>query len=730
MAGKNTQQVKLSNNPLRITTMDGFPDGMNLNDPAHEILDTEARYLQDVFVHQEGLTSRRGPLMDVSGMVSWGTDKLVGLVQTRDPAGAIQIGGLHMDTSNNLKFSVLSSNYSSKTLIATLATSINLTPYPIVDAKPAKNGGTYIGVSQQDNVAPTWEVLALWRGGASANYTTGTLTTTSGSATVAGSGTTWTSNITPGMFLMDGSSQLIGTVKSVGSNTSITLEEPPLVIVAGGSYTAQALRGFAPRAVQGTITTTTASTSVTGAGTKFLDEGVAANWRIFRLSDGTLVGTVNSVGSNKAITLGANATVALSGEEYYAVSNAADYNYTITDSTKKKPGFLNAAYADRQWFANRGISSDAGGEWINRLYFSEVTDPEDMDMSTVTGNYIPVVSGTGNNTPIKSIIPAFNAMVILKQDESFILVGQDENQFQLKKLGDDGTLSGMSAVSYNGGVVWAGRNGIYMYDGVSQQNITQGTLGQYYATAIRTFDPSTYRMWGAIVRDHYFLHIESVTPPVTVIKGTSSTAPTRVTIVIYLPRNAVTMFTNFNIRGGLSFTNSSGQQNWIALNTSTAGHVADVNTVIDSAGNDQITCDGGTAGPDMYIESKKYSAGNGLTLKSWKELLMHYLAGGAALKLDTVVGLNEIGATSTTTWPVSQYTWDTLALNYSTWDNLALTFPTWDTVNVTLYVARRIKFLKRNQYIAFRIYQSSSSVTSAAIGPFALAFKLMRIGRV
>lgn len=727
--GKNTAQVKLSNNPLRITTLDGFPDGMNVNDPAQELLDTEARYLQDVFVHQLGFTKRRGPLADVSGMVSWGTDKLVGLVQTRDPAGTIQVGALHVDTGNNLKFSVLSSNFASKTLLATLQTGVSLTPYPIVDAKPAKNGGTYIGIAQQDGVNPSWELLVYWRGGVSANYTTGTVTTTSGSTSVTGAGTAWAANVTPGTQLLDGSSQFVGTVKTVNSNTSITLEEPPQVIMTGAAYTLTAIRGFAPKVVQGTITCDTTHTTLTGAQTKFVDEGVGANWRLFRAEDGTLVGTVASVQSNKALTLGANATVNMTNEDYYLVNNAADYGMSAL-GTVKKPGFLNASYADRQFFANRGISSDAGGEWINRLWFSEVTDPEDMDMSMVTGNYIPVVSGTGNNTPIKAIVPAYNSMVILKQDESFILVGQDENQFQLKKLGDDGTLSGMSAVSYNGGVVWAGKNGIYFYDGVSATNIVQGTLGLYYSEAVHQFDPNTYRMWGTIIRDHYFLHIESAVPPVPVIKGNVSTTPTRLTVVVYLPRNAVTMFTNFNIRGGLQFTNAQGQQAWVAANASTGGHIVDMNEVFDSQGNDTFACDGGTAGPDFYIESKKYSVGNGLTLKSWKELLMHYLTGGDVLKLDTVVGLNEIGAVSTTTWPVTVFTWDSLALQFSTWDNLALTFPTWDSLTVEIFAAKRIKFLKRNQYLAFRIYQNSSSVTASSIGAFALAYKIMRIGRV
>jgi hypothetical protein len=344
----------------------------------------------------------------------------------------------------------------------------------------------------------------------------------------------------------------------------------------------------------------------------------------------------------------------------------------------------------------------------------------------VDGDFIPVTSGKTADSPIRAIIPAYNSMLVLKERESFVLVGNNPNNFQIRKLADDGILSGMSAVSYEGGVIWAGREGIYFYDGVESTNIVEENLGTYYAESVKSFDPRTYRMWGMVHRDHYFLHIERVTPSVAVVKGNTSHSPTQLTIAIYLPRRAVSILTNLNIRGSVA----TGQNAWYAVNTSTIGKIANIDTLLDDDGNDPFACDGGTAGPDFYMESKKYSVGDGLRKKLFKQLMLHYLVGGDSLRLDTVVGLNTIGSTATSTWPITVYWWDKLSTLFNSWDTIANSYPTWDSIVDSVYFIKRIKFLKRSQYLAFRIYQNSASVNKASIGNFALGFKRQRQGRI
>lgn len=712
---------------LLIDHHEGFEDGMNVAFPAHEIKDSQARYLQDVLIHQAGITDRRGPVDPIPGVVTF-TTKIVGIAQTIAPDGAVRIGVLHLN-GGTLTLGILSSDFASKTDI-TLGTGFTYDPAPIIDCKPMLNGGTSIGASTQDSIGASAQLLAYWRGGGLGNYSTGTLTATYGSKAVTGSGTSWLANITPGMFLLDGGLQLIGTVQAVNSNTSITLEEAPLVSVAGAAYIAQSVRGFAPRVMEGEITTSTTTTALTGANTLFRDQGVTTGWRVFRQQDGALVGTVATVTNNVGITLTGNASIALQNEDYFMVSNAADYGVSITDATKQKPGFLSAVYADRQWYANRGVPGDQGGEWVNRLWFSDTADPEFVDMSQQDGNFIPITSGSGVNTPIKALIPAYNSLVILKEQESFALVGQNENQFEPHKLIDDGCLSGMSAVAYSGGVIWAGRNGIYFYDGVTADNIVEETLGQYYKTAVAGFNPSTHRMWGAIHRDHYFLHIQRVSPPAGLVKGAASSAPNEFTIVIYMPKQAVVTMSNMWFRGSTVLSASTGQNVWFAANDSTRGYVCNFDSIFDREGNDAFACDGGTAGPDLYIESKKFSAQNGLQKKLWKQLMLHYLVGGDVLKLDTVIGLNTVGSTTTSTWPVTIYWWDKLQTTFSNWDQLATTFPTWDSLVQSVFFIKRIKFIKRSQYLAFRIYQNSHAVNAATIGPFGLGYKWQRAGRV
>lgn len=725
--------VKVTPTPLEIMTIDGFPGGMNVAVPPHEIGDNQARYIQDAFVSTKtGETPRRGPVAAVAGLPSFSSASIVGMIQTLDPQGNLRLGVVKVSGSN-LQVDLLNAAFTTVSATITLDSSGNFTtsPYPIVDAKPTLTGGTAIGVSTSDYANASAQLLAFWNGGINANYTTGTISTTYGSKTVTGSGTSWAANVSPGMYLMDSSNVLIGMVAIVNSNTSLTLEGYPYNQVSGASYTLQSLRGFAPRVVEGTITVGTSSTSVAGGATFFLDGGLGSGWKIFRMLDGAYVGTVSSVTSNVALTLGANAAVAMSEDEFYAINGSGDYGFSLTDTTKKRTGFLNASYQGRQFYANRAIPSDAGGDWVNRIWFSETTDPEDVMMAQVDGNFIPITSGSGVNTPIKQIEAAYNSLLILKERETFFLTGADESQWVIRKLADDGTLSAMSVVPYQGGVLWAGRDGIYYYDGVEANNIVDTNLGLYYQQLVRQFDPSSHRMYGAVVRDHYFLFIESIEPTVPVIKGYTSSTPTQYTICIYLPTLSVVTLRNVNFRGYVNPSTTQGQIAWFGCNTSAPhGYIADFNALFDSTGNDSITCDGGAAGPDFYIESKRYSVGNGLLLKNWKYLLLNYLVGGDTLKTDTITGLNDIGETDTNGWAITQYTWTSLGVAIATWNGLGQAFPTWNSVSSNIYSTAKMSFLRRDRYFGFRLYQTSSSVTTASIAAFAIAYKLGRVGRI
>jgi hypothetical protein len=94
------------------------------------------------------------------------------------------------------------------------------------------------------------------------------------------------------------------------------------------------------------------------------------------------------------------------------------------------------------------------------------------------------------------------------------------------------------------------------------------------------------------------------------------------------------------------------------------------------------------------------------------------------------VGLNELGSTSASRWLKSLLSWDSLAVVTNTWDALSTAYATWDDLALPRFVVKRIKFLKRSQHFGFRIYQASSGVNDAKLGPWSIGFKPQRVGRM
>jgi hypothetical protein len=718
---------------------EGFAGGMNLALPANEIDDSEAQYLQDSLVDYPGLTRRRGPVRKVTGTPTF-TNKGTGIVMTLNPQGVDKYAVLNGDNSNGF-FSVLSDDLTTKTDLAwphPLPTDPSTTgqSYRIVDAKPALNGGVFVGVSSAYDANSPSQGLALWMGANKANYSAASITVSRGSASVTGpSG--FNSNVSVGHWLFANTdegytSTLVGLVKSVNSDTSVTLTAASPYAITAKAATFQALRGVAPKVVTGRLTADTTGTVVTGGSTKFISQGVnSGTWQLYRASDMSFIGKVASVQSEFALTLSANAAVAMASESYIALRADADWSIATT-SNMNKVGFLNATYAGRQWYANNGSQA----EKLVRIWFSDDSDPEALDLSSFDGDWDEVTSTSTVNEAIRALAPSNSGLIVLKENETFIVTGNSPTTFSPKKLEDDGAISGMSVQQFGGGVIWAGREGIHFFDGVETSNLTAAKLGDYWKNTIRTFDPAKYRMWSMVDRDHYFLFIENISPTRAVVKGNVSTTPSRYTVAINMATKAITVMTNMNLRGAVSLPASSGKAVWYLANGRVSGDVSDHaficegEALFNEEGVDPITCDGGPVGPDWYIESKKYDAGDSTRLKKYKMLILHYLVQGGSITVDTVLGLNNIGQTLTGSFPPSVFTWDTLSANVSTWDALKAQFATWNDVIQGVFVPKRVKFQKGSQHLSFRLYQSSGAITRLRIGPFSIAYKLKRPGRV
>ena len=878
---------------LQAQTFDGLPGGMNLAQPAHTLEDIEARYLQDTLLDYPGLVRRRGPVKAATGFPTF-AKKGCGIVGTITPAGTYRVGVLVGDGATG-QFQMLSDDFSTATPFTWNGILPQL-PYYAVDAKPTLLGGATIGTSSQYNSSNPTQTLAFWRGGNKATYSTGTISFTLGSRTVTGAGTSWTTSISSGMYIfantVDASRgnftlTLIGVVKSVDSDTQLTLLDVANYTSAGQVYEARPVRGLQYRIVKGRITTTTSTATVTGANTKFISQAMnTGTWNMYRASDMAWIGKVSAVTNEISVTLTANAALALNNEKFVAIRGDGDWAIS-TMSSDNKVGFLNAFYAGRQWYANNGRALTR----TSRVWFSDTGDPEGLDLSAFDGDFFDVSSSVGTDTPIKALVPAYNGLIVIKENETYAITGSSPTTFSIKKIQDDGTLSGMSAQPYGGGVIWAGVDGIYFYDGISVSNLSAEKLGDYYKNAVRNMDPSTFRLWGMVVRGHYMLHIENLSPSVGVQKGSLSYTPSALTYVINLETRAFSIFTNMSFRGYTETPADTGKQNLYIVNDATKAVICQGFDLFDVDENDSVLCDLGesaglhrygetslgtattfngvadtkyfskitlatraavqsvsvysvgqgggsggcnaragiysdvagvpsallgstavvalnqadgpafrdysfatpielapgdywigvqiqtsgrvnfyqrttagsiqtnadvyadglanpfgapsslngplvafaqvlTCGPDFYVESKKFTEGDSMHKKLFKQLSLTYISQGDSLRLDTVPGLTNIGKTATAVYPTTVYSWDQLVVLAGSWDNLALLFPTWETLVLANFKPKRIKFLKRSQMMSFRIWQNSPAVTKAHMGPFQISFKWQRLGRI
>ena len=185
-----------------------------------------------------------------------------------------------------------------------------------------------------------------------------------------------------------------------------------------------------------------------------------------------------------------------------------------------------------------------------------------------------------------------------------------------------------------------------------------------------------------------------------------TTTPTNICFVINLITGAVTLWTNVGILGS-SLMPPASPYKALAVVESAPGQtdVIDLSSLFSTSTmttNDMFTCNGYTSGPDFYVETKKYDISDPQIKKLMKQMMLHFKCDGGNLALDTVVGLNTTGATSSSVFADSN----------------------------SAFVDKRIKFLKRTQYIQFRIYKASAGTKDIWLGPWAIGYKFQRPGRV
>jgi hypothetical protein len=356
-------------------TFSGVPDGMFPALPVHEIPDTGARYIKDAFVHNPGLITRRGPVTGVQEVSSL-PYAACGMASVVDPTGAVRVGVLHGDATHGY-LGVFSPDYTVRTDLP-LGVNLGTSPYKVVQVAPRLNGGVYLSILDKFSQGAAQNLL-LWKGGANAAYSTGTLDVTRGSTNVVGTGTLWRQTISAGMFAFAGGIY-IGTVKTVNNDGSLTLEKAAIASATASAYSIQPFRGINPRVAKGFITTSTANATVNGANTKFQADGLGTGtWDIFRSSDNTYLGTVSTVTSDIQLTLAANSPLNLNQEPYTAIRRDGSYaNQPVG------VGAIPSIWAGRQAYANYSNDMEA----TSKIWFSSVDDAEAIDEAQTDGDFL------------------------------------------------------------------------------------------------------------------------------------------------------------------------------------------------------------------------------------------------------------------------------------------------------------------------------------------------------
>lgn len=658
---------------IDIQTLDGAPLGMNRNLPQHEIADGNAWTLWDILIDSPGILRRRGPVQDPT--TTWATKtsaNMAGITATQQPAGTwgqLLLAGAVTKSSGN----------------------VTLTAWPYAtadtggfDAKAAAQKGVLIGTGSDLSAAPTSSALALYRGATKADVSNLSATIAIGDTVVSAT----TTNLCSGQHVFNHSTTAyIGVIKTIDSGSQFTLEAKAKA--ACTAIDALALRGINPRVSKGRITTDSANSQLNGGGTKWAAQGLATGTWDFFLTDGRYIGTVGSVQSDLQVTLD-SVRVEATNADYIAIHR--DGSYTIAGTY----GWLNCAFAGHQFLAKG-----------NRLYFSDLTDQEAFDL-TEDGDWL-----TFSDDPIRGIYATTDELVVLTDGGSFVLsgaVGTTPDRWAGTPLSDDHCLG--LGCSYEHGVIWAGRTGIWFYNG-SLTNIGAAFDSDYIKFVSQTTKLPKY----GIIRNHAVVWVQGLTGVFGRRVAAADNYQTSLQFVINLGSGAGTLWTNVELSNTLDLSDTvSGQTVDTVLGITDSNGTARVvsgSALFDAQFNDGYTCSHAAAsGPAFYVESKRYDVGNPELLKLYKMLLLTYKANGGNLKLETLKGMNDTAELSPTQYLDFGDTW----------------------------VTKRIKFMKRSQLLAFRLYQSdtsgltppgnAASTQYVEVGAWAIGFRTKRPGRV
>ena len=487
------------------------------------------------------------------------SERVLGMVSTKNPLG-VQVLALFVhnnavdavDPSSRatvaeaIKVYAYDSSYrtKSKSTIRTFAaTDADFTcdSTAIFYSTPALGGGAWISIVDDYIPASSTnaQTLVYWRGGVGKEATAGIASCTIGvtGATVHSTYTDQITNagavfgdITSGMFAFDvvgGEDYYLGVVKSVDSTSAITLEKKALRTAlsatgeADSNTTSRTIRFTNTRPYihnhgRGLITCavpanngafTSGNEGGSGEGHwKSAGLGPTTGWALYKANDHTWIGNVATIVNNASGTFNTLHNDALTNgvtnEEYvaYPVSYTMSANAQASvaqRSITKFTGVFAATYQGYQWYANCGVGAKG-----NRVVFSASHNPESVDLSADAADSIEV-PGT---KAIRGIASSSAGLLVFTADKTFIIRGNERNNFSLEELYPEGCLCTSSIVEYGGGVFWVSKNGFLLYDGGSVRLLTKDNLGVFYTDSIKNFDASVDRVYSFFYKNYLFVY--------------------------------------------------------------------------------------------------------------------------------------------------------------------------------------------------------------------------------
>ena len=561
--------------------------GMVQSIEPHLLAPNECTVSVDQVFHIPGELRTRGLFW-----TDWNYDRGIGSSQafsgsafrTVSPSGLLVKGGMGTNTKylviNNDRIEVGSTfdTMSAATSVgAHLASVIELYAW---SAETTPQGITLLsGVPfQPDTYTP---LTYMWAGSTrsvSPGVPAGTITYSATTTAVTGVGTAFLTDCPPGTFLESGSIY-IGIVKSVESDTALTLWDVPMGGRGGALATnAYALYPVRPRWSGGTITTRTTQAVAIGNGTRFnafptstadqvavfarnanLNNSAASIFLGFTQFDPATDNPLNFSFRTMGSAVTTNALASVDNAYWFG------YRRSNTDVTGTEPLYKTqvTSYAGRYWYTAQAISVTNE----HRLYFSGLQHFADVDMSS-NGNWINIPASRTN--PVVKIIGGRNCLMIFLRNDVYCLTGTSPANFVLSRVSDE-TLMGPNALCrMSDGVAWASANGIFFFNGSDVKNLTARSFGNQFknyhgvGTMYRQFRKTVFaendaQLSNAVLRyasDYLILSLNNAQRTRNAVRfpatnytfasasGVNEFYPINPGIVVYLPTLAAGIWTN------------------------------------------------------------------------------------------------------------------------------------------------------------------------------------------